>query len=258
MMKKKNTISRELKPFKDPKAFYFRIGKMHKDSFYPGHSHQGGEFVYSYSGIMELDIEGGSLVSTPSYGIWLPPNQKHTVRTRGQLEHGSFYIPLKYCYKLPSSTCSFLLSPLIREILFYLKDRGVSTHGEEEQRLLHVLYDQIQLVKPSGSYLPRSNDTLLIKIMELLESKLNDTRSLSEIAKSLQLSERTIARHFRSNLGITFIEWRQRLKVVQAISMIRKGQTIESVSKELGYSSPSAFIVMFRKLTGSTPSEYQL
>lgn len=256
-MKKKNP-SQALKPFNNTENFFYRVGKMPHNSYYPGHSHLGGEFVYSYSGVMELDLEGESIVSTPNYGIWLPPNQKHSVRNRGKVVHGSFYVPLRYCHKLPQDACSLLLSPLLRSLLDSLRDTGTLVQNEENQRLLHVLFDQLQKVRPSGSYLPKSNDPILREIMINLETHMEDNRSVAEIARELKLSERTIARHFKTELGLTFNEWRQRLKVVQAISLLRKGQTVELVSKSLGYSSPSAFIVMFKKLTGTTPSEYRV
>ncbi|AKH65587.1 hypothetical protein VY86_21740 [Photorhabdus thracensis] len=48
-------------------------------------------------------------------------------------------------------------------------------------------------------------------------------------------------------------EWRQRLKIVRAMQLLEQGEKVESVAFEMGYSSASAFIAMFHRLTGRTP-----
>ena len=40
-------------------------------------------------------------------------------------------------------------------------------------------------------------------------------------------------------------------------NMLDAGQTVESIALDLGYSSASAFITMFRRLTGTTPDEFR-
>lgn len=42
-------------------------------------------------------------------------------------------------------------------------------------------------------------------------------------------------------------EWRQRLKVMKAMSLLNQGYTIESIALDLGYASSSAFIYMFKR-----------
>ncbi|MCO4759204.1 MAG: AraC family transcriptional regulator, partial [Oceanospirillaceae bacterium] len=59
------------------------------------------------------------------------------------------------------------------------------------------------------------------------------------------------------DLGIPLSEWRQRLKVVRAMPMLQAGTSVESVALDLGYSTASAFIAMFRRLLNMTPDEYR-
>ncbi len=56
---------------------------------------------------------------------------------------------------------------------------------------------------------------------------------------------------------MTFTEWRQRLRTMAALPLLAEGQTVETIAFDLGYSSASAFIVMFRKLMGMTPDEFR-
>ncbi|MDI9776072.1 helix-turn-helix domain-containing protein, partial [Pseudomonas aeruginosa] len=56
------------------------------------------------------------------------------------------------------------------------------------------------------------------------------------------------ARHCQRELGMTFGEWRQRLRFLAAIEALEAGRGIQQIAFDLGYSSPSAFISMFRRL----------
>ncbi|WP_315984086.1 helix-turn-helix domain-containing protein [Aliamphritea spongicola] len=69
-------------------------------------------------------------------------------------------------------------------------------------------------------------------------------------------SERTLARRFHKETGMTFGQWRQQARLLEALSRIASGQPIASIAQDLGYSSQSAFISMFRKALGKTPTRY--
>ncbi len=45
-------------PFRSalPSPLYFRVAHTPADAAYPRHSHSWGEFVYSYSGVMEISL----------------------------------------------------------------------------------------------------------------------------------------------------------------------------------------------------------
>lgn len=62
----------------------------------------------------------------------------------------------------------------------------------------------------------------------------------------LGASGRTLARRFKDETGMTFGQWRQHMRVDEAITRLTLGQPLARVAGALGYSSASAFIVMFR------------
>lgn len=53
-----------------------------------------------------------------------------------------------------------------------------------------------------------------------------------------------------------FARCRQRLRVVKATPRLAAGEKVESIALDLGYATTSAFIVMFRRMTGVTPDEH--
>jgi AraC-like DNA-binding protein len=55
---------------------------------------------------------------------------------------------------------------------------------------------------------------------------------------------------------MTFGKWRQQLRILQALRQLALGRPVTAVALEVGYDSPSAFIAMFRKALGTTPTRY--
>lgn len=247
-------------PFSEtlPTPIYFRTAWVPAYTTYPQHRHAWGEFVYSFSGVMEVKLDHHHYLAPPQYGIWLPPHVEHTGLNRYEACHCSLYVARELCGALPRTTCAITVSPLVRAILEHLRQQpSALQHTSQEERLLHVLVDQLAGATCAGSYLPTSTDPLLGPVLHALEAQPGDTRSLPELARAANTTERTLMRRCQRDLGMSFIEWRQRLRVVKAMPLLEAGQTVENIALDLGYGSASAFIAMFRRLMGVTPDEFR-
>jgi len=55
---------------------------------------------------------------------------------------------------------------------------------------------------------------------------------------------------------MTFGKWRQQVRLMQGMRLLAEGAKVTHAALESGYSTPSAFISMFRKALGITPSSY--
>lgn len=241
-----------------PSPIFFRSACMPAHATYPRHRHAWGEFVYSYSGVMEIEIAQHHYLAPPQYGIWLPPDMEHVGFNRHEACHCSLYLAAELCDALPAVPCALTLSPLIRTLLEELRsDPPSQPQTPEQQRLLQVLVDKLAQAPHVGSYLPSSDDPLLGPVLRALEANPSDPRSLPQLARAANTTERTLMRRAQRDLGMSLVEWRQRLKVIEALALLERGQSVETIGLDLGYSSASAFISMFRKMMGTTPDEYR-
>lgn len=241
-----------------PAPIYFRSASVPAEAVYPQHHHVCGELVYSFTGVMEVKLADRHYLAPPQYGIWLPPFVEHTGLNRYETSFCSVYIAVDLCSALPRSTCAISVSPLVRAILEHLRDHPAQDQSAEEgQRLLRVLVDQLAAAACVGTYLPISDDPVLAPVLRALEMHPGDTRPLAELARDANTTERTLLRRCQRELGMSFAEWRQRLRVVKAMALLEAGQTVESIALDLGYGSASAFITMFRRMVGVTPDEYR-
>jgi AraC-like DNA-binding protein len=239
-----------------PAPIMFRSAYVPDHGLYPVHQHAWGEFVYSFSGVMEVKVAGHHYLAPPQYGIWLPPDLEHVGLNRKAAHHCSLYVSAALCDSLPAEPCALTVSPLVRALLDHLRQQaaGIPAAGAEN-RLLRVLLDQLVAAPRAGSYLPGSEDPALGAVLRMLQAQPGDNRTLAELAQAVHTTERTLMRRCQRDLGMPFAEWRQRLRVVRAMPLLEGGQTVETIALDLGYGSASAFISMFKKLTGSTPDD---
>ncbi|WP_423453745.1 helix-turn-helix domain-containing protein [Ottowia sp. VDI28] len=70
------------------------------------------------------------------------------------------------------------------------------------------------------------------------------------------MSTKTFHRQFKSHTGITFGQWRQLARLLLSLESLAEGTPIVQVALEHGYSSQSAYTVMFKRYFGIPPSAF--
>ena len=226
-------------------------------SVFPMHRHAWGEFIYAFHGVMQVSIDQVDYITPPPYGIWLPPNTAHSGLNRTDVSHGTLYVHESLCHRLPQEPGILLSNPLVTALLLHLKQHPLAENSEEHLRLLQVLLDQLEQATLIRSYLPHSQHPILQPILDLLHQDIANNAALSELAQQFNTTERTLARYCQKELGMTLNEWRQRLKVIKAMSMLHEGKKVESIALDLGYSNASAFINMFKRWMLYTPDQFR-
>jgi AraC-like DNA-binding protein len=97
------------------------------------------------------------------------------------------------------------------------------------------------------------------RLKTLCETLIADPASpltLEDWAQRVGASGRTLARLFERDLGMSFSQWRQQVRLAHAAPLITRGLPMSAVAAELGYASQSAFSAMFKKTFGKSPSAF--
>lgn len=66
----------------------------------------------------------------------------------------------------------------------------------------------------------------------------------------------TLARQFQSETGMSFRQWRQQARLVEALGHLANGVPVARIAEKLGYRSASAFTAMFKRALGLEPRRY--
>jgi AraC-like DNA-binding protein len=218
------------------------------------HSHEEGQFFLMLRGTAVYITEVGEWLMTPQHPCWVPPKITHGVRSRGDMEGIVVMASEDICVDLPNEISILKISPLMDALLEKMSRSADDSF--QLQRLWAVLKDEIQTAERDHLHLPVPRDERLRLLTQLVVENPADSRSLDEWAKEINLAQRTLIRKFRAETGMSFVAWRQRARVIQAVKLLNSGASVTDVAFSVGYESLSAFISVFKQITGVSPAQY--
>ncbi|MBV9845015.1 MAG: helix-turn-helix transcriptional regulator [Kutzneria sp.] len=148
------------------------------------------------------------------------------------------------------------VSPLLREVLLALTTPEPPT-ARKATHLRNVVLDELTPTPQPPLQLPEPRDDRLRAVAYLLHDNPADRRPLAELGRAVGASARTLSRLLRTELGMSFPQWRERLRLLHTVGDLVTDQPVATIAHRYGYSSPSAFIAAFRRAFGTTPGAYQ-
>jgi AraC-like DNA-binding protein len=149
------------------------------------------------------------------------------------------------------------VSDLLRELIRAFSQVPVEyDESGPDGRLAQVILDQLADAPTIDLMLPLPQDPRLKQIYQSLEQHPEQQTTLSHWSEKFGITEKTLTRLFLRDTGLTFRAWRQRLRLLGALTPLEKGERVTDVALACGYDSTSAFIAAFRQQFGETPGEF--
>lgn len=221
------------------------------------HAHPRAQVIFAISGTMRVQTERNIWFIPPTQSVWIPPDVRHQVSFPDAVSLCNLFVEPLLAAGLPKSCIVFNVSPLLRELMRKAGYIGESYGADgPEYRIMQVIIDELELIEPAKLNLPLGSDHRLMKVIGTMLDKPEDTRTLSEWSDMAGASGRTLARLFLSETGMTFGQWRTRLRLLIATEKLSQGASVGNVAFELGYLNTSAFIEAFRQVHGETPGHF--
>lgn len=223
----------------------------------PSHFHDRDQLVYASRGVMTVRTSEGTWVVPTDRAVWIPATVPHTITMSGTVAMRTLYLRRRLARTLPAQCCVVNVSPLLKELILHACSVVVLRKEVKRQhRLIGVILDQLEAIQTIPLQLPNPLDPRALRIVEGLSADPSDRRTLAQICKVAGASKRTVERLFQEEVGMTFGKWRQQLRLMQAMRFLAEGAKVTHAALESGYSTPSAFISMFKKTLGTTPTAY--
>lgn len=223
----------------------------------PLHRHLRGQLIYASEGIMNVATAHGRWLVPPQQAVWVPPEVDHETTASRPLAMRSIYVHPDAARELPAECRVVNVPALLRELILEVVERADGELGEDELAHLHeVILDRLRRLEPAPLDLPLPRDARARTVARALMEDPGDGRTLAAWASRAGASERTLARAFVGETGLSFGAWRQRLRLMTAVSRLAGGASVTAVALDLGYHSPSAFIAMFRRTMGVSPTRF--
>ncbi len=104
----------------------------------------------------------------------------------------------------------------------------------------------------------RHDDAVISDVQSWIALNYDREHVVSEMVIHSGLSERTFSRRFRAATGYSSIEYVQTLRIEEAKqALITEDRAVDDIAYDVGYTDPTHFRRLFKRLAGTTPSRYR-
>jgi len=229
----------------------------HAGTTIAAHHHDWGQLVFAASGVMHVITDRAAWLIPPTRAIWIPAGNRHGIVMRGEVAMRTLYIAMPRASTLPTVPRVIGVPALLRELIFHILRIGVLADDRaDHDRLAGLLVDLILAAGTEDLMLPLPRDPRARRLAERWQAYPADARALPELAREVGASLRTLQRLFGSETGLTLEAWRQRARLIHAVTLLATGTSVTNTALDCGYRSVAAFGVAFARHFGKAPSRY--
>ncbi|MBT0721010.1 arabinose operon transcriptional regulator AraC [Rosenbergiella collisarenosi] len=137
----------------------------------------------------------------------------------------------------------------------------VSVGGPYSEMLAMNLLEQLLIRRQQAvaDPLQRQLDPRIHAACQYMNEHLGDNQwEISDVAEHVCLSTSRLSHLFRQHLGVSVLKWREDQRINQAKLLLSTSQlSIASIGCSVGFDDQLYFSRVFRKCTGSSPSEFR-
>ncbi|HET7330575.1 helix-turn-helix transcriptional regulator [Dyella sp.] len=222
----------------------------------PRHRHRRGQLIYARSGVMHVTTREGIWIVPPQRSLWIPLGMEHEIHMEGSVAVRMLYLDRSSSALFGSHCKVMAISPLLRELILAAVQAHAQKQRERMAMLAPLLLHELQAAEEAALRIPMPSEPRLKNVCQRLLSGSSRLETLEQLGSQVGASSRTLARLFESQLQMSFVHWRQHVRLARALSQISQGAAIKTVARDAGYASCSAFSSMFHRVLGMTPTDY--
>ncbi|GAC70292.1 AraC family transcriptional regulator [Gordonia soli] len=149
------------------------------------------------------------------------------------------------------------LSSFGRELRDHIVARAPLHHGDAvSEALTTLVVDQIVEARDASLGLPLLTSAIGVAFAAAVAE--NPAAPVTEIARALAVSVRTLERAVLTETGLGAGAWRRRARILTSIDALVATRSVTEAAVASGYSTPSAYVAAFSGELGSTPRRHLL
>ena len=213
-------------------------------------------------GALRLEAEGQRWLLPPARAALLRAGRPATVTIPQPATTASVLFHVDFVPPPPRDLTVFDLDPLGRALV--AECGGWQEADERLPPYARTIFTALAAVawkqaeRPSPVVIPSGRSAEVRTALRLTEERLGDEVRFEDVATTVGLVPRSLARRFEAEVGMTWRATLRRMRVLRAVERLAADDTpVTTIAHEVGYGSLSAFNVAFRELTGMTPSDYR-
>jgi len=218
------------------------------------HRHGRGQLLHAVRGIMRIETTYAAWLVPPARALWMPPREVHKVTMRGHVEMRTLFIDAAAATALPVRPTLVEVGGLLRELILAALEEPVRYDENARGGLVaRLILTELARMRERPLDVPMPHDARALRVAQALLEEPAIALDLDSWAERAGASRRTLARVFRAETGLSFAEWRARLRAIDGLARLSAGTPVAASAAAVGYGSPSAFSAMVRRLLGEPP-----
>lgn len=224
---------------------------------FPAHRHDGDELMWARRGRYDVVVDGSRFALSANQVMWMPAHTPHEAELYRESDLVCLFAesslrPGGDPWRRPRVLGA---TSLMTALLEHLTDE--QRPSRERERCRELLYCLLEEAPESNETLAVPQDPRAARVAHALLAEPATAWSLVEWATEVGTSQRTLARIFVSQTGLSFGDWRKKARMNAASVLVAAGHPIRSVASEVGYATSSSFIEAFRQVYGTTPAAFR-
>jgi AraC-like DNA-binding protein len=218
------------------------------------HAHDDHQLAWATRGVLTVHTDEATWVLPPTRALWIPAGVRHVTHASGAATMRTVYLHPDRCPVDWAAPTPVAVGGLLAELIAHLG--AAELDRERRARAESVLIDLLEPLRVATIELRMPRDPRALDVAAALVDYPASKRTLGQWGREVGASERTLARAFQAETGVSFGRWRTQLRLQAALPTLAEGGSVATASDRAGYESPSAFVAAFRRETGMTPAEY--
>jgi AraC-like DNA-binding protein len=192
----------------------------------------------------------------PRRTVWIPAKAPHRIALSGQVSMRTLDLRAGMAKTLPRSCCVVNVSRLMQELMLHAYQHPrITRRSKRHAHPIDLILDQLETVRAIPLQLSTPSDQRAMRVARILEYQPADARSMVALCRRAGASKRTIERIFARETSLPLGKWRQQLPLLRSLQLLGGRGVDHHLGTGGGYSTPIAFIAMFRKALGTTPRQ---
>ncbi|MZI87997.1 AraC family transcriptional regulator [Dickeya dianthicola] len=186
------------------------------------HSHNWIQFIYTRTGTVYVEVDGKFLHLPPLHGVWIPKNNEHSLWSSEKAGYICINVNGDFAENIPNIDCKIVeVSTLVDSYAEYFMKCSLEEVKNIELKE-HVFFQFLTELNEVDFTLPYPISSELIALCREIQSDPGLPHSPEECEQKLNISLSTFVRRFKKETGLTYQEWRQRMRLLKSITRIKK------------------------------------
>jgi len=222
------------------------------------HYHEMHQLSFAFDGAIEVEAENGFHLVPRQIAAWIPAGVPHRMRLR-QERSGTIWFSTDMIDDPEGRVRTILVNPLMREMLkeamrWQMPEKRVKLGTDYFQAMAGLCREWLS--NEANLFLPTAINPKIESVLGYTRENLD--AKLAEVCRWAGISDRSLRRHLRAEIGMNWEAYRHQCRLMCAFTLLSESTLpISEVAVRSGFPDPSWFSKAFSAAACQTPGEYR-